>query len=252
MEICRDAALCAAWARASGVEKILPEEAAGRLELCFFAAGETLCNEGDEAAALQFVLCGRYKLIRLTRAGQECLLRFFDAFSLIGELELLQGGPSRTTAVALEPLVCLRLPCARWRGALLDCNPFLRFLCSYLGYKTEQRSQNLTLMLGARVPQRTASYLLATAQNGLFEENRLHLAEFLGCSHRQLLRALADFCRAGMLRREGRGYRVLDFERLREASGGVYAGAPFRYPGLRAVRTEEFSQPGGGSGESSS
>ena len=109
MEICRDAALCAAWARASGVEKILPEEAAGRLELCFFAAGETLCNEGDEAAALQFVLCGRYKLIRLTRAGQECLLRFFDAFSLIGELELLQGGPSRTTAVALGPLVCLRL-----------------------------------------------------------------------------------------------------------------------------------------------
>ena len=80
MEICRDAALCAAWARASGVEKILPEEATGRLELCFFAAGEALCNEGDEAAALQFVLCGRYKLIRLTRAGQECLLRFFDAF----------------------------------------------------------------------------------------------------------------------------------------------------------------------------
>ena len=77
MEICRDAALCAAWARASGVEKILPEEAAGRLELCFFAAGETLCNEGDEAAALQFVLCGRLQADPADPGGAGVPFAFF-------------------------------------------------------------------------------------------------------------------------------------------------------------------------------
>ena len=239
MQIVREPRRRAAFLARCGVAEILPEQAAGELELCRFAAGELLCEEGDEAPYLFFILCGRYKLTQLTVAGQECLLRFFDAFSLIGELELLYGGPARTNAIAVGPLVCLRLSCTRWRAALLDHRPFLRFLCSYLGYKTVQRSQNLTLSLSASVPQRTASYLLSAAREGYFDENRLHLAEFLSCSHRQLLRAIAGFCREGMLRREGAGYRILDPERLRAASGGVYAGDPFRYPGLHPVSRQE-------------
>ena len=223
------------WIEESGIAGILPPEAIDALELGVFSAGELLCAEADSSPRLLFVLSGRYKLTRLTSAGQECLLRFFSAFSLLGELELLRGGPCQVNAIALEETVCLRLPCDRWRTALLDHNPFLRFLCAYLGYKTVQRSQNLALSLGARVPQRTASYILATAKDGFFCENRLHLAEYLGCSHRQLLRAISDFCHTGLLRREKSGYRILDPERLRAASGGVYAGEPFSYPGLRAV-----------------
>lgn len=227
------------WIEESGISKILPPETIDPLELCVFSAGDLLCVEADESPQLLFVLSGRYKLTRLTGAGQECLLRFFDAFSLLGELELLRGGPCQVNAIALEETVCLRLSCNRWRAALLDWNPFLRFLCSYLGYKTAQRSQNLALSLGARVPQRTASYILATAQDGFFCENRLHLAEYLGCSHRQLLRAISDFCREGLLCREGKGYRILEPERLRAASGGVYAGEPFSYPGLRAIGQQD-------------
>ena len=231
------------WVTASGIDKILPHEAADNADLCFFNAGESLCEEGDESPCLLFVLLGRYKLTRLTSAGQECLLRFFDAFSLIGELELLRSGPCQTNAIALTETVCLRLSYNRWRAALLDYNPFLRFLCSYLGYKTAQRSQNLTLSLGARVPQRTASYILASAQDNFFCENRLHLAEFLGCSHRQLLRAIADFCRSGLLRREGSGYRIIDPQGLRARSVGVYAGEPFRYPGLHPVNMQQGKAP---------
>lgn len=240
MQIIRDTAERTRWLDHCGIAGVLPQQAAAELELCRFAQGELLCEEADSAPYLFFILCGRYKLTRLTAAGQECLLRFFDAFSLIGELELLYGGASRTNAIALGDLVCLRLPCARWRAALLDHNPFLRFLCGYLGYKTVQRSQNLTLSLSASVPQRTASYILATAKDGLFLDNHLHLAEFLGCSHRQLLRAIAGFCRSGLLRREeGGGYRILDAEALTAASGGVYAAEPFSYPGLRPGAPED-------------
>ena len=239
MQIVREPRRRAALLARFGIAENLPAQAAGELELSLFSGGELLCTETDSVPYLFFVLCGRYKLTRLTAAGQECLLRFFDAFSLIGELELLYGGTAQTNAAALGPLVCLRLPCARWRAALLDHRPFLRFLCSYLGYKTVQRSQNLALSLTASVPQRAASYLLAAAKEGFFNENRLHLAEFLGCSHRQLLRAIAGFCREGMLRREGAGYRILDLERLRAASGGVYAGEPFCYPGLRPIPLQE-------------
>lgn len=241
MRLIQDSTERTRWLEHCGIAEILPPTALEQLELCCFERGESLCTEEDSSPYLFFILCGRYKLTRLTVAGQECLLRFFDAFSLIGELELLYNGPARTNAIAVEPLICLRLPCNRWRAVLLDHNPFLRFLCGYLGYKTVQRSQNLTLSLSASVSQRAASYILATARDGLFLDNHLHLAEFLSCSHRQLLRAIAGFCQDGLLRREpGGGYRILDANALRAASGGVYAADPFCYPGLR---------PGAPSGE---
>ena len=106
---------------------------------------------------------------------------------------------------------------------------------------TAQRSQNLTLSLSSSVSQRAASYILATARGGVFRDNHTHLAEFLGCSHRQLLRVLGRLCEQGILcRLEGGGYRVADAARLSSLSGGVYVAEPFTYPGL-GLRTPDTS-----------
>ena len=229
----KEVAARAAWIDGSGIRSILPPQALPQLRLCVFEKGEAFCRQEDEFSYLFFLLRGHYKLTRLTDRGEECLLNFFEAFSLIGELELLRSGTARTNAVALDESVCLRLPCAPLRETLLGDVAFLRFLCSYLGYKTAQRSQNLTLSLSSSVSQRAASYILATARGGVFRDNHTHLAEFLGCSHRQLLRVLGRLCEQGILcRLEGGGYRVADAARLSSLSGGVYVAEPFTYPGL--------------------
>ena len=219
-----------------GVDTLLPKKALAALRLCRFDRGEVFCREGDDFASLYFVMEGRYKVTRLTESGRECLLRFFDAFSIIGELELFEGGPARTTVTAVTPVTALRLPLSYLRAELLDDARFLRFLCAYFTYKMVQRDQNLVISLTANVAQRTASYVLSAAQNGHFADNYTHLAEFLGCSHRQLLRALAGLCADGVLAREPGGYRVLDAAALRARSAGVYSGGPFCYPGLSPLR----------------
>ena len=110
---------------------------------------------------------------------------------------MLQGGPSRTTAVALGPLVCLRLPLRAVARRAARLQPLSAVSVQLSGL--QDRAAQPEPHPDARRAGAAADGELSAGHraNGLFEENRLHLAEFLGCSHRQLLRALAGFCRAG-------------------------------------------------------
>ncbi|MBC5580547.1 cyclic nucleotide-binding domain-containing protein [Anaerofilum sp. BX8] len=233
------------WIDACGVRSILPARAAAQLKLCAFQKGEALCREGDRARFLYFLLQGRCRVVRLLQTGRQCLLRFFQPFAVLGDFEFAEGGAVRTDVEAADDLLCLCLPMAQ-REQLLADPVFLRFLCAALCHKAILRDRDLADAISFSVTRRAASYILAGAREGEFHDNHTHMAEFLGCSHRQLLRVLGQLCGQGALcRLDGGGYRVANAALLSSLSAGVYAAEPFTYPGLGLHRPDTTAETKG-------
>ncbi|GAB6086644.1 helix-turn-helix domain-containing protein [Alkaliphilus crotonatoxidans] len=52
--------------------------------------------------------------------------------------------------------------------------------------------------------------------------NMTELATFLGVSYRHLNRVIKNLCVRGLIKRTREGLKILDYEKLKEMSGGYY------------------------------
>lgn len=215
-----------------GFQRFLPPEAIQALRLSRFSDGEYLCREGDPTQFLHFLVDGRCKVARTLRNGKESLICFYQNFAILGELELICGSApaggfplSINTVQATGPVWCLSLPIGSAQALLMDDLRSLRFLCSHLCQKLMNSNLNLSINLNYPVDQRLAGYIFCSCRDRepLFQANYTHLAEYLGCSHRQLLRVLRRFREEGILEKEERGYRILDMGRLEALAGDSYS-----------------------------
>ena len=250
-----DAALSREYLRRHNFQSFLPQEAIGRLRLCSFSDGEYLCREGEAAGFLHFLVDGRCKVTRFLGNGKESLICFYRNFAVLGEVELIDGlfrknspltecwplpevedaSAATTNVQAIGPCWCLCLPMESAQETLMDSAFFLRYLCGHLSQKLTRSIRNLSISLNYPVDERLASYIACVCQGEFFQDNYTHLAEYLGCSHRQLLRVLHRFCEEGILEKRQRAYRILDRERLKGLAGDIY---PFPQKNRKkAVRT---------------
>lgn len=210
--------------------QFMPPQAIQALRLYQFADGEALCRETISIPYLHFLVDGRCKVSRCLQNGRESLICFYQDFAILGELELICGsGPegclSINTVQAIGPAWCLSLPLEKARTLLLNDVRSLRFLCTHLSQKLIRSNRNLSISLHYPVEQRLASYIFCSIQDreSLFQANYTHLAEYLGCSHRQLLRVLRRFQEEGILEKDPHGCRVLDPDRLEALAGDIYS-----------------------------
>jgi hypothetical protein len=76
-------------------------------------------------------------------------------------------------------------------------------------------SQSLAFPLENRL----ADFILQTADEELYMEKHVTVCIFLGVSYRHLLHVLAQFCDKGYLQKEGRHYRIQQYNPLNELAG---------------------------------
>lgn len=221
------------WIARYQLADILPPSALAALTLRRFAPGDFLLREGRPATALYFLVAGSCKAVKDLGNGKESLLCFNRTFTLLGELELVAGSAAdaKHSVEAVSATLCIALPTAAVREQLLNHPPFLRFLTSLLCHKLARNNQNQSINLHYSVEQRLASYILCSEYQDWFRENHSRLAGYLGCSHRQLLRAIRRFCDQQILAKEATGYHIINHTALSELSGrDLYETRPFSYP----------------------
>ena len=207
-----------------GITDWLPASLYSELKLYRYKKGEFICQEGRIIEQLFVQVHGKSKVTRSMNNGKEMLTSFNSGFSMLGHLEFFTHNPAFINVEVIEDTFCLGLYLSEsTRAVLLQDVRFLQYMAIDLSKMIIKENQNSAINLVYPVRQRVASYILCTQNKGYFKDNYTHLAEYLGCSHRQLLRVLNSFVQEGMIAVHEKGYHILQENKLRMIAAELYS-----------------------------
>lgn len=189
------------------------------IELLRYKPGEEILRQGFPMEYLLFVISGRAKVYGSATNGRDLLLSYYVGEGIMGDIELMMEEYSATTtAIALTELICIALPFSIWANRLRSNIVFLNCVGQELANKLIQCSnKGVTTALHVG-EERLCTYILQTAINGLLDEKLTNVASGLGMSYRHMLRMLKRLCDENILKKEEKGYRVVDKKGLRSKS----------------------------------
>lgn len=193
-----------------------------KMQLCLFQNGEFLCVEGERAAYLYIVLDGKCRVFRTLENGKILLVCQYEDIQILGEFELFTDSIAKTTIQAMGEFYCLAIPIPEQQELLLADNRFLQWVCRLTCEKVERNNQTTGINLLYPLEQRLANYILVMQNDGVFFSNYTHLSQYLGCSHRHLLRTLGLLCSKQLLEKESGGYRLKDPSALKQLAGNLF------------------------------
>lgn len=197
------------------------------LSLFFWKKGEHICHEDEPVNHLFFFVHGKAKIYMTLKNGKSLLLCFYENFKLIGDLEIIQSKPSTASVQVIEDTYCIGIHQDIVRKYLLNDVLFLQFICQSLSLELERSSKNSSINLLYPLENRLASYIFATVDHSIeqfpvFKENLTELAELLGSSYRHLHRSLETLCQKKILKRQDKGFIIINVKHLEEMAADLY------------------------------
>ena len=186
------------------------------MEVHEYKRDEWIIQEGKRPYYLFYVIEGKAKIYVTHQNGKVSLLNFINAHDYIGEMELLHEIYYTKGIQASTKTICLAIPFHSCREKLLEDVVFLRELTKFLSMKATKMAAKYSQSLSFPLENRLAEFILQTSDDGIYKEKHVTVCEFLGVSYRHLMHVLAQFCQKGYLHKEGRQYRIKQYNSLYE------------------------------------
>jgi len=212
------------------IHQLFSEDMSPFMELFLFKSGEYICKDNEEISYIYFFVEGKAKVFITLSNGKSLLLCFYQDFTILGDIELVEKKVASTNVQAIEDVCCIGISLERARKYLLNDPKFLRTICTSLGGKLIRCSNNSSINLLYPLKNRLASYILVAGKpfnhkegGGIeFYGNLTEIAELLGTSYRHLLRTLNELTEMGVIRKKNSSYEVIDLEQLKNLAGDLY------------------------------
>ena len=188
-----------------------------------YTPGEFILSEGDVLDYFYFILSGKAKVTLSIPNGKQLLLTYIFSDSMIGDIELMTTSKeSLATIQATSDLTCIGIPLGS-NSELFKTNlSFLNYLSKELARKLRKRNINSTITTLHPVEERLCAYILQNIVNGIFNENLTDVSNLLGTSYRHLLRCLDKLCQNGILKKEKKGFSILNEASLKSLASDLY------------------------------
>jgi CRP-like cAMP-binding protein len=186
------------------------------IEVREYIRDEWIIQEGMRPDFLFYVIEGKAKIYVTHQNGKVSLINFINANDYIGEMELLNEVYYTKGIQASTKTICFAFPFHSCRAQLLEDVTFLRELTKFLSIKATQMAAKYSQSLAFPLENRLADFILQTADKAIYKEKHVTVCDFLGVSYRHLLHVLAQFCEKGYLQKEGRHYRIRQYQSLSE------------------------------------
>ncbi len=208
---------------------IFSEELIDQMVLTTFERGESIANLNEPLANFFLLVTGKLKIYSLQENGKKVLIRFYRPMSVIGDLEYVSDYPVKAVVEALETSTLIAIPMDTLRAHTRECPKFLRFVIANLSQKLFTWSNMAGLNLVYPLENRVASYLVSISE--LSDQDRLdeirvtsleEMADLLCSSYRHLHRILEAFEKEQIISRNRSKIRILDFEKLKSLSVGIF------------------------------
>lgn len=194
-----------------------------RARVVSFAPGEALSREGDPAD-YWFLCAGSTRVFYRSPLGTEVTVKLFSAPAAWGEMEVLTHQAHMEDCAAVDRVIAVRVPAARF-VSLLDAEPrFARNVledCAARFYIAAQSEKKLAF---ASVEERIAHLLLAYVRSfGVPVDGGMHIrvklshtdiANGIGAAQKSVTRTLAQWQKSGWISKRGTSYVVHELEKI--------------------------------------
>ena len=189
-----------------------------------YRRNEIIFHRGDPGGSLHIIESGQVKILIQSEEGEELLVDILQEGDFFGELAVLDGYPRTATALALR----------NTSTKMLGREQFLKFLrgsadaavsvCMALSERLRESDERLAEIvffdlserLGRRLLRLARTYGRRTAEGIVLDIplSQRELAAFVGATRQSVNKALSQWEKDGIVRRDGRSLILLDPQRL--------------------------------------
>ncbi len=181
-----------------------------------FEPEDIILKEGETPKKLYFLFRGRAKLFMSHKNGTVDLINYLRSPCFIGEMELFDQARPAKGVIALTVCECFCIDISMCREKLLSDVTFLQNVCRFLSDKNSADIMNYSRNQAYPLKVKLASFILMTENAGTYREKHTEACAYLGVTYRHLLYVMAEFVKNGILEKRESGYKIKDFDRLRE------------------------------------
>lgn len=186
----------------------------------YFARGETIFFEGDEAKGFYIVGSGQVKVFKMSPLGKEHILHIFGPGEPIGEVPVFHSNPFPASAEALIKSSLLYFRRSEFVELIREHPSISLNMLALLSMRLRQFTEQIENLSLKEVPARLANYLIyVSREQGGVDSIQLavskgQLASLLGTIPETLSRIFGKMSDEGIICVEGRTIRILDREAL--------------------------------------
>jgi len=211
---------------------ILSQEIIKNLSLFHFKAGNYLVRANDPVEYFYFYVEGKSKVFILLENGKSLLVRFYEPFELVGDVEFVSYEHQICNMQAITDVLCIGIKMKILKKYIESNTKLLLFICKSLGHKLATFNMSSAINQMYPLENRLASYLTAVSDlnspmtgriKDIHTENLTELADILGTSYRQLTRVIKQFKDQGILDRVGKKFKILDTQQMQNLSRDIYS-----------------------------
>jgi CRP-like cAMP-binding protein len=191
-----------------------------------FKRGEFIAMEGDKIDAFYFVLSGKVKVLRNYENGKTLLIRIYDSFTIIGDIEYFLKTEATCSVQTQDEVRVIKIPYDYIDKEYKNEHRFLYNILVHTSSKILLTSDQTSINLMHSLDTRFASYVLSLyieGENTVEIPSLVDIANNLGASYRHLTRTVKKLTNKGAIMKTKNKIKILDKELLLELSqGNVY------------------------------
>lgn len=196
------------------------------LSVTTFQPNEFILKAGDKIDGIYFLLSGRYMVSSLEVTGKELLLRYCQQPAIMGDVEIFADCLIESSCIAIEPCDVLFVPLEVYETHLKFDSNFNQLLLKELAYKLRTCTISSRVNALSPVNVRLAAYLCTINSpshlNQYINTNSLDdVASLIGTTKRHLNRILKDWIEKGIIKREEKEIKILNWDKIKEISENV-------------------------------
>jgi DNA-binding response OmpR family regulator len=183
---------------------------------------QLIYTEGNHPVRLFWILKGKVKAYKRNEDGKELIVGLYNEGDFLGYIPLMEGGPYRESAEALEETELAIIPRSEFE-ALLGSNPaVLRKFIGILARDIDDKENQLLALAYNSLRKKVADTLVTLYKkyNSKSEDDftidlsRENLAAIAGVAKESLIRMLGELKEEKLISMEGSRIRILNYVKL--------------------------------------
>ncbi|MEW4922645.1 response regulator [Algibacter sp. 2305UL17-15] len=186
-----------------------------------FNTEDVIYREGDHSNFIYLITTGAVKCYKIDDKGKELVTALYKEDDLFGYTSFTQNTPHKETATALAKTKLLGISIIDFNNLLSKNHKVLFEIIDLLTDDLSVVKEQLLQMAYGTVNKKTAATILKFAEkinrkpDDPIKISRNDLASVAGIAPETLIRTLTEFKKQGIIKAEGRNFKVVNIQKLK-------------------------------------